>query len=309
MIFAAVMALMLPAIADVPKDRVSIAVRMQVTNTDGRDGGSVWGMVPSPLQVGKQTTIHLSRAPGYCGGGISFGGAFDPGTSTAWRIHITPLKVGDMDTVTFRLAWARVIVDGRPSNAGEEAVELTLQPGQSVPIDLQPWAAHAKRSCGTNQAVITVAVEPPIREMDRQLVVTDLWLIDKVSTGAEQTQRLTLRGRFGEVQRFYFDDIHGADRSLDLSGELLVLAREDGVDLQLKTQRRRVSYDGKARDTASATSRVHLGPSDTAAVELPKASQEPFEGHELSLRIQSREIRPERGRQSTSVFTPPGRVP
>jgi hypothetical protein len=46
---------------------------------------------------------------------------------------------------------------------------------------------------------------------------------------------------------------------------------------------------------------MHLRPTDTAAVELPKSSQE-FEGHALSLRIQSREVRPAIGRQSMSAF-------
>jgi len=86
--------------------------------------------------------------------------------------------------------------------------------------------------------------------------------------------------------------------------------KQVGVDLQITTQRRRMAYDGSARDVASATSRVHLRPNDTAAVELPKSVYEsdPFLGHELSLRIQSREIRGAAGVQSTSVFVaPPGK--
>jgi len=304
---AAVMALMIPALVDVPKDRVSIGVRMQITRTDGGDGGSVFGMVPAPLEAGKPTTMLFGRT-GNCAGSIQFGGSFPAGIANAWRVQITPLKVTEMDTVTFRLAWATA-VDGRFSSGVEEAIQLTLRPGQSVPIEVQPWTS-AGQGCGGKHATLMLSVDPPPREMDRQLVLTDLWLVDKVAGGVERTQRLALRGRFGEMQRFYFDDINGTGRVLDLSGEILVLAREDGVDLQITTQRRRMAYDGGARDVASATSRVHLRPNDTAAVELPKSVYEsdPFLGHELSLRIQSREIRGAAGVQSTSVFVaPPGK--
>jgi len=43
------------------------------------------------------------------------------------------------------------------------------------------------------------------------LVATDLWPVDKLANGTEKTQRLTLRGRYGELQRFFFDDINGAE--------------------------------------------------------------------------------------------------
>ena len=248
MILAALTAMMLPILVGIPRDSVGIGVKMQVTKTDGSDGGTVWGRVPS-LEVGKQTTILLSSITSNCVGSIQFGGSFPPGAVSGWRIQITPLKVAEMDSVTFRLAWSKAVVDAKPSGASEESIELTLRPGESVPFDLQSWTAHASQGCGAKQTVLTVSVEPLPREMDRQLVDP---LVDKVGGGAERTQRLTLRGRFGEVQRFYFDDINGTDRSLDLSGDVLVLAREDGVDLQITTQRRRMSYDGKARDTGSA---------------------------------------------------------
>jgi hypothetical protein len=198
-------------------------------------------------------------------------------------------------------------VDGRRVEDTGNDVELTLRVGQTVPVDIQPWAAHPGQSCGTNQAVVSVGVGPPPQEMDRQLVVTELWLIDKTPSGAEQTQRLTLRGRYGEIQRFYFDDIDGPDRSLDLSGDVLALAREDGVELQIATQRRRTSYDGNVRDYATAITRLRLRPTDTAAVELPKAEavRDPFHGHTLSLRIQSREVRPAIGAQPASALSGP----
>lgn len=303
MILATLMAVMLPAIADTPKDRVTVEVRMQVTNADGRDGGSVFGRLSS-LEPGKQESIFLSRGAGYCGGGVRFGTFFDSETVTGWRVQVTPLKVDEMNTVTFRLAWSRAVVDGRPSGQKDVVAEVTLRPGQSVPLDVQPWAVHAKPECGTNQAAIVIAVAPWPADMDRQLALTDLWLVDKAADGTEKTQRLTLRGRFGDPQPFFFDDISAGGETLDLSGEVLVLAREDGVALQITTLRRRPLDDFKL-DRASATTRVHLRPTDTAGVELPKTKErgpDPFQGHQLSLRIQSREIRPAAGPQPQSAF-------
>jgi hypothetical protein len=201
-----------------------------------------------------------------------------------------------MDAVTFRLAWRRTIEGARPSASEEQPIELTLHPGQTLPIDVQAFAPHPMRSCGINQAVLTVSVQGPPRELDRQLVLTDLWLIDRAADGSERTQRLTMRGRYGETQPFFFDDIAAGDRALDLFGEVIVVAREDGVNLQITTTRR-LAASGRSNDHANATSILHLRPTDTAAVELPRSAG-PFEGHQLSLRIQSREIRPASGPQA-----------
>jgi hypothetical protein len=300
-VIAAALPALLPA-AGVPKDRVAIVVSMNVTKSDGSTGGSVFGMTPS-LEVGKQTTFLLGRSPAYCGGSIRFGGSFDADTTTGWRVEVTPLKVSAIDTVTFRLAWSRAIANGKPSGAAEPAVELTLGAGQTVPLDVQPWAEDPNHRCGVNQAVVTVGVQPPPREMDRQLVQTDLWLIDK-SNGVERTQRLTLRGRYGEGQPYFFDDIVVGDRLLDLSGDIRVFAREDGVDLEITTLRRRTSPDGRTRDHAEATSRIRVLSGGTAAIEFPGnlLTGDPFAGHEVSLRIQSREVRPATGPQTGSVF-------
>ena len=281
-------------LADIPRDRVGIAVTLRVTKTDGRDGGSVWGMTPS-LEIGKQTTFQIGRSASHCGGSVRFGESPDSDATTAWRIEVTPLKVAEMDTVTFRLAWSRTIVDGRPASGEPQLLDLTLHAGQSVPIDVQPWAVDAKRSCGVNQAVLTVSLQPPPAEMDRQLVLTDLWLLDTVGGAVQSQQHMTLRGRYGDAQSFFFDDITVAERALDFFGEIVVIARGDGLDLQITTTRRRTAVDGKSSDHASVTSTLHLRPSDTAAIELPKSAG--FEGHELSLRIKSREIRPAIGAQ------------
>jgi hypothetical protein len=112
----------------------------------------------------------------------------------------------------------------------------------------------------------------------------------------ERIQRLTLRRRYGETQPFFFDDITAGNRALDLSGEIVAIAREDGLDLQITTMRRRTA-PGTRNDHASATSILHLRPSDTAAVELPRSAGA-FGGHQFSLRVQSREIRPAVGVQT-----------
>ena len=58
----------------------------------------------------------------------------EPDADVGWAVEITPVRVVN-DAVTFRLAWARTRGQGKASTQPRNDMELTLRPGESIPLD------------------------------------------------------------------------------------------------------------------------------------------------------------------------------
>ncbi len=61
-------------------------------------------------------------------------GGYEPAADLGWAVEITPVRVVD-DAVTFRLVWARTRDEGKASTQSQSDRELTLRPGESIPLD------------------------------------------------------------------------------------------------------------------------------------------------------------------------------
>ena len=175
---------------------LSVWVRGYTVTNDGGEKTSV-GNTTEPIVIGKTTTSQFSFKD--CGYFLVSGPGrgFIEDATTGWKVEITPTRlVGD--AVTFQLRWVRALDAGKALNAVSEAVELTLRPGQSRPLDTVPVPPGAKaftgRPCAVTAASLRVAVDYPLEEFERRLVVADLWLVERLSTGEENSRALSVRG-------------------------------------------------------------------------------------------------------------------
>jgi len=135
-------------------------------------------------------------------------------------------------------------------------------------------------------------------DYDRSLLSTDLWLVDRLPDGSERSQQLRLRGRLGQSQPFFFDDIVESGIALDIFGEFVAQAGNGTIDLKASVHRRltRLTAD---KDPAGpfkfgvADFDLRLPPDHVIAFELPAGGtdQGAFAKHALSLRVNTRLIR------------------
>lgn len=245
-----------------------------------------------PIVLGRSMKWSLSKLP-HCAFGVRPGSTYEPETVMGWQVDVTPLSV-DGDTVRFRIAWERGIDRRQPSQEHRGELELTLRPGESMPLDLVRFAAgDSERLCAG--ATLSVSVVPrPNPEDDRRLLATDLWLVERLPDGQERSQQVSLRGRYNELKRFYFDELSDRNVRLEIYGEVVARPRPGYVELFIATHRLFVDATGAARRPLELKSQARVGVDDVAAIELPslvEKSTGAFRDRVFSLRVRSREVR------------------
>lgn len=219
---------------------------------------------------------------------------FKDGATGGWRVEITPVKVVD-HAVTFRLRWVRAIdKDGGLSPANED-VELTLKPGESRPLDSVPVPAGAKtfdgRPCTTKAGSLRVSVDFP--DMDRRLIGANVWLVERLPNGKEQSQLQSLRGVPRRPIPFYFDSVADGTRRLDIFGTLVADLEQGAVEVTLETIKGRADPGQDGYQAANYfRSTVHLKPNEIVEVALKQDEKAGASANRVfSLRIQAKQIR------------------
>jgi len=300
-VFAAVLLAVAPAFgAAAGADDVTILVRGNLIGASGGERPSVW-MNTSPLTIGRTQHIGIARMPTTCG--LAVGPDLAAGNVGGWTIDVTPQAVTGR-AVTFRIAWERVGGDAAPRVEST----LTLEPGESAPLDVLPFPAALRTrlgsGCDVQAASLRVSLEYGTSpEYDRRLLETDLWLVEHLPDGTDRSRHTQVRGQFNVPTSFYFDDLGAGNDAFDVSGEFVARQTSGATDVSLEI-RRRPSVSAP-NSVSHITRSVRLTPGDVAAVEFPaldifgpaaRASASTLamrvaSVNALSLRIQTKQIR------------------
>jgi hypothetical protein len=287
-------------------DHLRIHLEGLAVQTDGGERPSSFHRVP--VIIGRSESGALSKTPEICG--LSGSNRVRPNAVAAWTYEVTPIRVVD-DAVTFRLRWLRSRDRGKESSAPGGDVELTLRPGQSLPIDfaeVPPTGTAAV--CAFTRAELRVSVDyNPQPEDDRRLVAIDLWLVQRLADGAQKTEPLSVRGQFYRPVAFYFSTLNDDGVSVDLFGEITVRPR-DGFNEVIVETRSRLVEGGKISTTMQVNppgappgrlfgsrrveSTLRLKADDVASIELPRLTENEsgaFANQALSITLRARTIR------------------
>jgi hypothetical protein len=221
---------------------------------------------------------------------------FQEGATTGWRVEVTPLKVVNHE-VTFRLRWVRALNNGTGFSTPGEDIEVTLRPGESRPIDSVPIVQTSAttvdgRPCGTKAASLRVVADFP--ESDRRLIGADVWLVERLPNGKEQSQLQSLRGLPHREMPFYFDSVADGTNRLDIFGKVVADLKQGAIDVTLETIRARAEPGQDGYQSAQwFRSSLHLKPNEIVDVALPKPNDKAGVDaiRVFSLRIQAKQIR------------------
>jgi hypothetical protein len=221
---------------------------------------------------------------------------FDENATAGWRVEITPLKVVN-HAVTFRLRWVRAVDHGNGFSPASEDVEVTLRPGESRLLDSVPVVQTGQttfdgRPCGTKVASLRVLAEFP--ELDRRLIAADVWLVERLPNGKEQSHLQSLRGLPHRPVAFYFDSLPDGARRIDIFGKLVADPEQGGLEISLETIRAGADPGQDGYQSARwFRSTLHVKPNEVVDVALPKPDEKAgaFDNRVFSIRIQAKQIR------------------
>ena len=179
-------------------ERLSIMVQGAAISLPGGEELKVGGSA-NPNEPGKTVRHGFSVLPDGCNWFVSrvVEGAADLG----WAVEITPVRVVG-DAVTFRLVWARTRDEGKASTQSRSDMELTLRPGESIPLDAvhRPCPSEP-RTIGASLRVTVVRYPDP--DYDRRLIALDPGLsrsLKMVASGASPCRcAVCITGRFPSI--------------------------------------------------------------------------------------------------------------
>jgi hypothetical protein len=222
---------------------------------------------------------------------------FPEEADVGWRIDLTAVRMVH-HAVTFRLRWTRALdkVQTQASLPSSEEIELTLQPGESRPLDSVPVSPKSATGSGRPCTVKSVSLRVSVnfRTFNRSLVGADVWLVERLPTGKEQSQLQSLRGRPHEPIRFFFDSLAGTRGGVDISGHLVADLDHGGIAIELETIKAVADPGGPGYQSARwFRSRVPVKPDETVEVALPGIGEAKggLDGRTFSLRIRVKQIR------------------
>jgi hypothetical protein len=199
--------------------------------------------------------------------------------------------------VTFRLRWVRALDNGEGFSPTSEDVEVTLGPGESRPLEsvrvVQARATTSDgRPCATKAVSLRVSADFP--DFDRRLVGADVWLVERLPNGKEQSQLQSVRGLPHRSIPFYFDSVPGDNKHLDIFGKLVVDLNQGAFAITLETVRAGADQGQDGYQSARwFRSTVQMNPNEIVEVALPQLDDKagPFAGRIFSLRIRTKQIR------------------
>ena len=273
--------------------QLSVAPFELTANGAEEHEGVSWGT--GPLTIGKAGVgvfsmfgcgaFSVTRPPN----------SFKDAATAGWRVEITPLRVVN-HVVTFRLRWVRALDKGPGLTPASEDIEVTLRAGESRPLDSVPVGqAGGKtvdgRPCTTKAVTLRVTADFP--DMDRRLIGADVWLVERLPNGKEQSQLQSLRGQPHKSIPFYFDSISDGTKRLDIFGKLLGEPAQGGIAITVETIRAGADPGQDGYQSARwFRSTVHMKPNETVDVALPSDDRAGGSaGRVFSIRIQAKQIR------------------
>jgi hypothetical protein len=285
-------------------ENLSLNIEGRNVRMNGGERGSA-GMSSGTLVLGKRLTAVFSQPPEMCGVGVKPYGDVDANATSGWTVHATPVRVKD-DAVTIRVQWVRSRSAGKDSMSPGGELELTLQPGQSLPLDVVELAPTTApyQNCGMLATLLRVGIEYwPRPQDDRRLVATDLWLIERLPDGTERSQLQSLRGQLNQRTPFYFDTVVDRGVSLDFFGEFTPIFDNGSLVVKFET-RSRLIHEGNSSLTLPVNgnlymarrveSTLRLKGDQVVAIQLPRLSENEtgaFADRSYSIRIRSKQIR------------------
>jgi hypothetical protein len=221
---------------------------------------------------------------------------FEKDATAGWRVEVTPLKIVN-HAVTFRLRWFRALDNSNGLSPASEDVEVTLRPGESRPLDSVPVVQAGKttfesRPCETKAVSLRVVADFP--DMDRRLIGADVWLVERLPNGKEQSQSQSLRGLPNRPIPFYFDSLPDGAKRFDIFGKLVADPGQGSIEISLETIRAGADQGQDGYQSARwFRSTVHVKPNEIVDVALPKpdAKAGAFANRVFSIRIQAKQIR------------------
>jgi hypothetical protein len=237
-------------------------------------------------------------------------GAFEDGSTTGWRVELTPVRVAE-GAVTFRLRWIRALDTTKDMQSKSEDIELTMRPGESRPMDSVaiPVDKETGRRCpvwdnrGKQAEYSAVALRVSVDNLlwdtsERRLMAADLWLIERAATGDGRTQSLSVRGLPHRKIPFFFDAITENAVSLDIHGFVVARPEPDAISIELETNSRwgPAAFDWQKDEYVPLRrieSRLRVKPGETVEVALPQleSSAAPFTARKYAIRIRVRQLR------------------
>ena len=271
-------------------ERLSIYVEGATISSPGGEEVRVGGGADAS-EPGKTVRHGFSFWADRCYGSVSR--KVEADADLGWIADITPVRVVD-DAVTFRLAWARTREEGKASTQSRRDVELTLRPGESIPLD----SVH--RPCSSQPRIIgaslrVTVVRHPNPDYDRRLIALDLWLVEKLKDGTERSHPLLLRGLYHRPIPFYFESITEGATVLDIFGEVTAAPIDRASDVKIMTRSRIFNPNQKQTEwelfPRGTTATVRMTPNEVVSVQLPQLANSTFAERALSLRIRVRQIR------------------
>lgn len=221
---------------------------------------------------------------------------FEEKATAGWRVEVTPLKIVN-HAVTFRLRWVRALDNGDGYSPVSEDVELTLRPGESRPLDSVPVVQAGARTidggpCRTKAVSLRISVDFP--ELDRRLIAADVWLVERLQNGKEESQRQSLRGLPHRPLTFYFDSVLDGTKRFDIFGKLVADPEQGGLQVTVETIRAGADPGQDGYQSARwFRSTLHMKPDEIVEVALPKPDDKAaaFANRVFSIRIRSKQIR------------------
>jgi hypothetical protein len=222
--------------------------------------------------------------------------SFEEHATAGWRVEVTPLKIVN-HAITFRLRWVRALDRGQAFSGASEDVELTLRPGESRTLDSVPVAQAATktldgRPCDTKAVSLRVSADFP--ELDRRLIGAEVWLVERLPNGKEQSQLQSLRGLPHRTVPFYFDSVRDGTTRVDIFGRLVADPAQGGMQVSVETIRAGAHPGQDGYQSARwFRSTLHVNPDEIVEVALPKATDkgDAFGNRVFSLRIRAKQIR------------------
>jgi hypothetical protein len=270
-------------------ERLAINVQGANISSPGGEEQSVGGGAFSN-EPGKMVRHGFSWWTGRCNWGVSR--VVEPDADLGWAVEITPLRVVN-DAVTFHLAWARTREESKASTQPRHEMELTLRPGESIPLDsVHRPCPSQPRAVGASLRVTVTRYPDP--DYDRRLIALDLWLVEKLADGTERSQPLSLRGLYHRPIPFFFDSITDAAMALDIFGEVTAAPGDRASEVKIITRSR--IFDPKQPPgrpfPRGTTATIKITPDEVVSVQLPQvAGSSAFSSRALSLRVRMRQLR------------------
>ena len=143
-----------------------------------------------------------------------------------------------------------------------------------------------------------IACSGTFPDFDRRLIGAEVWLVEKLPNGKEQSQLQSLRGLPNRPIPFYFDGVPDEAGRFDIFGKLVADPEQGGIEFTVETIRARADPDQHGYQSARwFKSTVHVKPNEIVDVALP--APVPASGENagalakrvFSIRIQAKQIR------------------